>query len=395
MNKPINRWLTLICSMGILLCFGGMYAFSVFVTPLAATNNWVRPDIMIAFTIAIALSPIPMILGGLFSDKGKTRLVILVGAIMYGLSFVLTGFTSNIILLYLYFGLLGGFGLNIAYSACLSNVLRLFPDKKGLCSGLITAGMGMGTMISAPLANYLIESFDVLFTFKALGCFYLVFSVLCWFFIQAAPAPVAGTTASKPAATSLSWVEMLKTPAFYAIALMFGLGGFSGLMIASNASGIGVSMFQLTPIVAATFVSLYAFMNCFGRIFWGMVSDKIGRINTLLAIFVVIILSMLGMTTLSGSMGFAVSIVGLGLCFGGIMGVIPSLVMDNFGPKNQGVNYGIVFVGYSVAAFFAPSMTAKIAEQNNGDYSQACYIAISLVAVGIIINFIYRKIKRA
>lgn len=396
MNKPINRWLTLLSSMGMLLCFGGMYAFSVFVSPLAQMNGWSIPDIMIAFTIAISLSPLPMILGGLFSDKGKTRLIILVGAIMYASSFILTGFTQNIILLYLYFGLLGGVGLNLAYSACLSNILRLFPDKKGLCSGLITAGMGMGTMISAPFAGYLIEKFDVLFTFKALGCFYLVFSVLCWFFIQSAPmiATSSPSTTAAPTPLNLTWSQMIRTPVFYAIMLMFGIGGFSGLMISSNAVNIGKSMFQLSAIVAASFVSLYSLMNCLGRVFWGAISDKIGRINTLLAIFVIIILSMLSMTILTGSFGFASGIIGLGLCIGGVMGVIPSIVMDNFGPKNQGINYGIVFIGYSVAAFFAPQMTAKIAQNNNGDYSNAFYIAMSLAAIGIVINLIYRKIKR-
>ena len=169
-------------------------------------------------------------------------------------------------------------------------------------------------------------------------------------------------------------------------------------MLASNASVISQNMFGLTASVAATFVSVYALSNCFGRIVWGVVSDKIGHEKTLIALYSVIAISLLILVNIRTTVGLTVGLVLLGLCFGGIMGVFAPLVMKTFGPINQGVNYGIVFIGFSTAAFFAPKYAAGIAAKHNGDFTDAFYVAISLVLVGLVISVIYsifikRKVK--
>ncbi len=176
---------------------------------------------------------------------------------------------------------------------------------------------------------------------------------------------------------------------------MLGAGAFSGLMIASNASVIGQSMFGLTAAAAAFYVSLYSLSNCFGRVLWGTVSDKIGRTNTLMIIYGVVALSLFLLTLGQTTVIFTVGIIGLGLCFGGVMGVFPSIVMENYGPINQGVNYGIVFIGYSTAAFFGPRVAAAIAESNQGDYTKAFYTAIFLAVFGLVLNIGYAMLKKA
>ena len=174
---------------------------------------------------------------------------------------------------------------------------------------------------------------------------------------------------------------------------MMFTGAFSGLMTAANASVIGQQMFGLTPTTAAFYVSLYSLSNCLGRVIWGTVSDKLGRNNTLYIILGVIILAFVLLLSLSSATGFAISIMILGICFGGVMGVYPPLVMENYGPINQGVNYGIVFCGYSVAAFFGPKIAVSIAKSNHGDFSKAFYVAIAVAVVGLILNFVYQKTK--
>src|SRR5699024_9998642 len=149
-------------------------------------------------------------------------------------------------------------------------------------------------------------------------------------------------TNGKEASVNKNWLEMLQTPQFYLIFFMMFTGAFSGLMIASNASVIGQQMFALTATTAAFYVSLYSLSNCTGRVIWGAVFDKIGRIKTLYIILTVVILAFLVMLTISSQAGFAIGIIALGICFGGVMGVFPPIVMENFGPINQGVNYGIV-----------------------------------------------------
>lgn len=165
-------------------------------------------------------------------------------------------------------------------------------------------------------------------------------------------------------------------------------------MIASQASPIGQSMFGLSASTAALYVSLYSIANSSGRLIWGAVSDKIGRSKTLLIIYSVVATALFVLTVVPGQFGFTIGIIGLGICFGGVMGVFPSIVMENYGPANQGVNYGIVFTGYSLAAFFAPRVAVQIATVNNGNYSQAFYVAIILALIGLGLNLLYMTMHK-
>lgn len=190
-----------------------------------------------------------------------------------------------------------------------------------------------------------------------LGIAYILVVVVANFFIKNAPTDfkpkgwTAPVVKSGNSSINKNWKKMLQTPEFYLIIFMLGVGAFSGLMIASNAAVIGQEMFGLTAAAAAFYVSLYSLSNCLGRVLWGTVSDRLGRTKTLLIIYTVVACSLLVLALLSGTAAFAIGIIGLGLCFGGVMGVFPSMVMENYYPVNQGVNYGIVFIGYSTAAF--------------------------------------------
>lgn len=400
MNKSLNRWQVIAASTAILLCTGAVYAFSVFANPLSSQTGWTMPQIMMAFTINSAIGPIPMILGGYLVDKGFVKWTITLGAFVFALGFFLTGFVSSPIMLYLTYGLMAGLGQGFAYSGALSNILRLFPDKRGLASGILTAGMGFAAVIASPIASYLIQSHDAKFAFRAIGLAYLIIVGLASFFIKPAPAGYKPEGWEPPAqiqnngSINRNWLQMLKTPVFYIVISMFFVGAFSGLMIASQASPIGQTMFGLAPATAALYVSLYSISNSSGRLIWGTVSDKIGRSKTLMIIFSVVAFSLFILTIIPGQFGFSLGIIGLGICFGGVMGVFPSIVMENYGPANQGVNYGIVFTGYSLASFFAPRVAVQMAAANNGNYSQAFYVAIALSLVGLVLSVLYSKISK-
>lgn len=401
MNKNINRWQVLIASTAVLLCTGAIYAFSVFAGPLSASQGWTMTEIMLAFTINSAIAPVPMILGGFLTDKGFAKWSIAIGGMMFGLGFLLTGFATSPTMLYLTYGLIGGLGQGLAYSACLSNTIKLFPDKRGLASGIITAGMGGAAIIAAPIGNALIERFDVLTAFKSLGFSYMIIIAIAVIFIKQAPAGyqvegwVPPQHQTNQGLINKDWKMMLRTPFFYLIFLMLFTGAFSGLMIAANASVIGQQMFHLSATTAAMYVSLYSLSNCAGRIVWGTVSDRLGRNHTLSIILGMVILAFIILTSFSSQVGFAIGIMILGLCFGGVMGVFPPMVLENYGPVNQGVNYGIIFCGYSAAAFFAPKVAAGIATANNGDFTKAFYVAIAVALIGVGLNLTYIQLKRA
>ena len=398
MKETFNRWQVLAASTAILLCTGAVYSFSVFAGPLSSSTGWSMSEIMLAFAINSAIGPIPMILGGYLVDKGYVKWTIALGVLLFASGFYLTGYASSPAMLYLTYGLMAGLGQGFAYSGALSNSLRLFPDKRGLASGILTGGMGFAAVIASPVASSLIQKQDAFFAFRTIGLVYIVVIICAIFFIKAAPSGYQPTDWKAPVQTkqgpaNKNWKEMLQSPLFYIIISMFFVGAFSGLMIASQASPIGQSMFGLSAGTAALYVSLYSIANSSGRFIWGSLSDKIGRSQTLLIIYSVIVLALFSLTIIPGQLGFTLGILGLGICFGGVMGVFPSIVMENYGPTNQGVNYGIVFTGYSLAAFFAPKVAVQMAATNNGNYSAAFYVAIALAVVGLLLNLLYMKKK--
>lgn len=402
MEQPkLNRWLILVASTIINLCVGAIYAFSVFAGPLSEHHGWTMGQVMMAFTINAAISPIPMILGGKILDKGGAKICVLLGGAMFGLGLFLTGLATTPTMLYLSYGVIGGFGCGIAYSGTLGNTVKLFPDKRGLASGIVTAGYGGATIIAAPIANYLIQSSGVTSAFKVIGLSYLVITVVAGLFVKAAPqgyVPQGWTppaaAGGKPAGVNLPWTKMLGTYKFYMIAAMFMIGALSGMMVTANASVIGQQMFGLTATIAAVYVSAYSLANCLGRVVWGAVSDKIGRTNALLGIYVVIAAMMLLIANSNSTIGFAISLIGIGLCFGGTMGVFPGIVGEKFGMKFYGVNYGITFIGYSAAAFFGPRIAVQVAGANNGDFTNAFYIAMAISLVGLVLAYLFKSVEK-
>ena len=157
MKETFNRWRILVASTAILLCTGAVYSFSVFAGPLSSSTGWSMSDIMLAFAINSAIGPIPMILGGYLVDKGYVKWTIALDALLFASGFYLTGYANSPTMLYLTYGLMAGLGQGFAYSGALSNSLRLFPDKRGLASGILTGGMGSAAVIASPVASNLIQ----------------------------------------------------------------------------------------------------------------------------------------------------------------------------------------------------------------------------------------------
>lgn len=399
-NMELNRWRILIASTLINICVGAVYAFSIFALPLTNVFNATMPEIMMAFTINAAISPIPMILGGKLVDKGGAKTAIILGGSMFGIGFILSGLATAPWMLYITYGLIAGIGQGVVYSATIGNTVKLFPDKRGLGTGIVTAGYGGGTIVIAPIANALITNNGVQSALVTLGIVFLVVILGASFLFQAAPvgyAPKGWTplvvAGAKKNGVNIPWNEMLKKPIFYVIASLFLIGALSGMMVTSNASVIGQTMFGLSAATAALYVSLYSLSNCLGRVFWGAISDKIGRTKCLMVIYIVIAAMMLTIALSTSVLGFAVAIVGIGLCFGGTMGIFPSIVGEKFGMKYYGVNYGVTFIGYSGAAFFGPRIANSVAAANSGSFTNAFYIALVISLIGFALTFVFKAME--
>ncbi|MQB27892.1 OFA family MFS transporter (plasmid) [Agrobacterium radiobacter] len=395
-----SRWTYLACSCLVLICTGSIYAFSVLSGPLAQLRGWSAADVALGFAINAAIGPIPMILGGKLVDKGYARGATACGGALFGLAFVITSWVPSLAVFYLAYGVFGGIGIGFAYAGALGSTTRYFSDKRGLATGILTAANGMAAVITAPLAQTLITSHGVVVTLQVLGIGFMLVSLICGGIIRSAPEGYSppGTFRNphtrRPPVAGLRWQQMLSRPLFYLLLCIFGLGALSGLMVAANVAPIAVNMFGISAGTAAAFVGVYSVSNALGRFIWGAASDKIGAKNVLIAIFVLVAVMLAVLSNATSVAGFTVGLIGIGLSFGGIMGVFPSLATEAFGQRNFGVNYGILFVGYSAAAFIGPRMGASIGAADGGDFSRAFLIALAFCGAGLIATIVLRVIAR-
>ena len=410
MELTKKRWLILAVCCLANLCLGSIYTWSAFASPMASYMSSISgqslssADLAIVYTIANSVGPITMISGGWVNDRFGPKIVILVGGLMFGLGMVFSGFATSVSGLILSYGLIGGLGLGMAYGSTISSCIKFFPDKRGFVGGITTAVYGFSSVILPPVVTAIVERSDAPTAFKIVGAVFAVVLVLCALLVQRCPdgfIPEGWTPPEKLSGAAgpvnKNWKEMLASPVFYVMMLLLCCGAFCGMMVTSQASSIAQNMAGLSPMAASTSVSLISLFSVFGRIGAGSLSDRIGRINTL-ALSCTLSAGGLMCLYFSGSEAVALFYLGsavVGLCFGAFMGVYPGFTADQFGPKNNSVNYGIMFIGFAAAGYFGPSIMAKVFNAD-GSYQRAFLIACVLSLCGVALSFVYRlAAKRA
>jgi len=405
-----KRWLVLVASCLINLCIGSLYAWSVFASPLAEKLNeaagsggtaaLTAANLAIVFTVANSVGPVTMISGGSINDKLGPKWVVFVGGILFGAGLLACGFANSIPMLVVFYGLGCGLGMGLVYGCTISNSVKFFPDMRGLIGGITTATYGLSSVLVPPLANLLIMKMGISSTLKVLGIAFLAVICGCAFLIEQCPPdfvpegwqPKAGAGMAKKTGNDKNWKEMVGDPIFYLMILMLMCGAFSGLMITSQASPMAQAMAGMSVGMAATAVSVLALFNAAGRVMAGYLSDKIGRINVLTIAFIVELagLGLLLATQEGDTVKFMAGVSVMGICFGSFMGVYPGFTADQFGAKNNSVNYGIMFIGFALAGFFGPTVIGKIVSAY-GAYTKGFYIAGILALAGMALSVLYRK----
>lgn len=408
MNLTKKRWIILIASCFINLCIGSIYAWSVFATPMAEYLSgitgiaYTAGTLAIVFTVTNSVGPITMITGGRINDKFGPKKVIFFGGLLFGLGMILAGFAKSLSMLILTYGIITGLGVGMVYGCTISNSVKFFPDKRGLVGGITTAAYGLSSVIIPPIANALTTKFGITSAFKAIGLVFLIIVCISSFFIEKCPAdfvPEGWTPPTQNGGTTKKvdkdWKGMLSTPIFYVMIILLTCGAFYGLMCTSLASALAQNMIGMTAAAAAVAVSILALFNTAGRIVAGYISDKIGRINTLSLAFVI---SMIGLLCLifSGEGDVALFYTGIsiiGVCFGAFMGVFPGFTVDQFGAKNNSVNYGIMFIGFAFAGYVGPTVLKNV-YATYGSYQRAFIIAIVIAIVGLLLTFVYKYMNK-
>lgn len=396
----LHRRRVLAASCLVTFVVGAIYSFSVLRDPLVAGKGVTLDAVLLAYSVNMGISPVPMLLGGWLIDRGWARRLALLGTAAFGTGWVVTGLSGGVGLLVLGYGVLGGLGCGLAYSSCVANALRLYPDRRGTAAGLVIGANGASSVVVAPVARRLVDVAGIDRAMCLLGVAFVVAGALAFTAIRTVPAgywpagvprPRSAVGAGHPADPAVTPRQAVRRPAFWGIFVVFVCGAFSGLMIAANASPIGVAMYGLTTTGAAYAVSAYAAGKMTGGVLLGRLADRLGPAGTLVLVFsgVVAFLTLL-LVTRGSAAGFVAGVAGLGVCFGGVMGVMPALVSGRFGLRHQGLNYGIVFSAYAVAAYLAPHLAASIGE-GSGDYSAAFLVAVAAAVLGLVVTVLLSR----
>lgn len=423
-----SRWLVPPAALSVHLCIGQAYAFSVFNDPLtrvigvgsSAPDDWKLTTLGWIFSLAIVFLGLSAAFGGKWLEKVGPRLTMFVAACCFGGGFLISALgvhLHEIWLVYLGYGVIGGIGLGLGYVSPVSTLIKWFPDRRGMATGMAIMGFGGGAMIGAPLSVLLMdhfksaESVGVVQTFLVMGGLYFGSMMIGALTIRIPPPNWQPEGWTPPVVQNKMITDKhvhidqaLKTPQFYLLWLVLCLNVTAGIGVLGQASVMIQEMFKglVTPASAAGFVGLLSLFNMGGRFFWSSASDYLGRKNTYFIFFVVgaglyATIPSMGM---AGNMALFVLLYALIMSmYGGGFSTIPAYLADIFGTRFVGGIHGRLLTAWSTAGVLGPVLVNYIREYQIGQgvakadaYNVTMYIMAGLLVVGFIANLSIRPV---
>jgi OFA family oxalate/formate antiporter-like MFS transporter len=387
-----NRWGLAAAGFLMQMALGAVYAWSVFRIHLARQFNWTISQVTLTFTICVFVLGISAFIGGLWLNKKGPRIVALTGGFLYGLGVFLASFSANRLWwLYLSYGLIGGIGLGFGYIVPIAVLVKWFPDRRGLITGIAVAGFGAGALVTAPVATRLIQHVGVLQTFAYLGVAYLLVTMATGYFMQNPPDGwrpagwVPSTTQVKQrAAVDYTLGGALTTWQWWALWALLFLNTSAGISLISQESPIFQELAKASAIVAGAMVGIASIGNAVGRIFWASISDAITRRWTFTAMYVTqVFLFWILPDTTSVAVLTSLSFIIL-MCYGGGFGTMPAFTADYFGSKNVGPIYGLMMTAWGCASAFGSLLFAHLRE-SSGSYRGGLHMIAVIMAVSALL----------
>jgi len=399
--KAGNRWVIAIAGVFLQIALGAVYAWSVFRIPLSKQFGWSISQVTFTFTISIFVLGFAAFFGGLWMNRVGPRTVALTAGTFYGLGVFLASFSANKLWwLYLSYGVIGGIGLGLGYIVPVATLVKWFPDRRGLITGIAVGGFGAGALITAPVAARLIQTVGVLPTFAYLGVAYFIVTIIASLFMRNPPEgwqPAGWTPSEKETAQRATHdfvlSEALKAWQWWALWLILFLNTSAGIAIISQEAPIFEELTKASAIVAGGMVGIASLGNGVGRVFWAWLSDLITRRGTFTVMFIVQVLLFWFLPTITvPSIMTTVTFVIL-MCYGGGFGTMPAFTADYFGPKNVGPIYGLMLTAWSFASVFGPLYIARMRE-TTGNYSGALHFIAIVMFGSVLLPIIVRPPRR-
>ncbi|ABS25069.1 OFA family MFS transporter [Anaeromyxobacter sp. Fw109-5] len=417
-----NRWLIAAAGTVAMACLGTVYSWSLFTQPLIAAFGWSNTTTTWSFSLAILFLGIGAVVGGRWQDARGPRQVAVTGLLLWGLGNVLAGLGTPGLgapWLYATYGVIGGLGLGLGYVTPVAAVTKWFPDRRGLGSGMVVMGFGLGAFfynnVLKAIPAFAAASREaaavvaagggralspeavstVMRTFVWSGVVFAALGGLCALALRDPPAQgavpgAAPATAPSRVARDYAPSEALRTPQFWALWAMLFLNVTAGILFISNAVPIMRELTGTAPEAALAVYGFIALFNGLGRFFWGAVSDRIGRNAAYLLIYgsqAVIFFLVGGVHSLPVvSVLFAVVLLG----YGGGFGTMPSFTADYFGTKYMGVNYGWILLAWGVGGVVGPIFVSLVKDLT-GSFSGALPVIAAMLLVAAILPVVTRR----
>lgn len=356
----LNRWLVVLGAILLQICLGSIYSWSLFNQPLIDKFGWEKSSVVLTFSITIAMFAFSTIFAGKLQDKIGPKKVSILGGILFGLGLILSSRATSLIELYICYGIIGGAGVGVTYVGPLTTCVKWFPEKRGFITGIAVGSFGLGSLIFKSIILSLISAKGVSQAFLFLGIINMVLILFGAQFLILPPKDYKVPKSIKYNDNKDFTVrQMINTKQFYLVWIVYFFGCISGLLVIGLAKDIGIELVKLSPGVAAGTVTMIALFNAGGRITWGIVSDKIGRIQSFLIIYIATSIAMIIMSLINMNfIIFFACIATVAFSFGGVVTVVPAITADYYGVKNLGSNYGIVFQAFGIAAIAGPIIAA-------------------------------------
>ncbi|APG27448.1 transporter [Syntrophotalea acetylenivorans] len=416
-KEPIQAWITVFAGTAINLCLGILYAWSIWKKSLVNMDlagqtmsginaGWTyltNSQAATPFSLCIVMFMLCMIPGGKIQDKLGPKAGATIGGLCMAAGCIIAGLMKSYTGLIIGFGFMGGLGMGIGYASPTPAALKWFgPHKRGFVAGLVVMGYGGAAIYIAPLARYLINNYGISGSFFALGVFFALVVIIAGQLLKTPPVgytPPASpaTQATNATATKENWApsQIVKTWQFYVLVIMFILATQSGLLIIGNAAGLLSKVGKEIPFFVTNAWILAAYggiVNAAGRPCTGIYSDKWGRMRAYALNCGLSALCIFSLPMIIASKSIVLLFLAVGIGFwqyGGLLSLMPSFVADFFGPKNLGINYGLVFIGWGLGAFM-PKLGGIIQDQT-GSLDLAFYISGVLLIVSVVLALMLKR----
>ncbi|QOQ67768.1 L-lactate MFS transporter [Photobacterium damselae] len=375
-----SRIFTLIGTIITQFALGSVYTWSLFNSPLA--DKLSEPVNRVAFSfgiLSLALA-VASSLSGKLQERFGVRKVTIGAGLLLGASLLLTAHASNLILLYVFAGLLVGFADGTGYLLTLSNCVKFFPERKGLASACAIGAYGLGSLGFKYINMYLLTHMGLDMTFDVWGAIAMVMVIIGGLMMTDAPKQqVSANNSAEQRDYTLA--EAMKCSQFWLLALVFLTVCMSGLYVIGVAKDIGQDYVHLSVTTAASAVAIIAVANLSGRLVLGILSDRIARTKVIaIALAVCLVGVCLLLFAHQSMLSFYVAVACIAFSFGGTITVFPSLVSDFFGLNNLAKNYGLIYLGFGIGSFVG-SIVASVF----GGFIATFYLMFALLVVSLII----------